>query len=372
MSGWTKPQPYTVARLISNSSVWVLPPASTRILGYVVTLVCIMLAAILAVSLVFLMAVNRHWTRPVSTDQLPYCRKLAVQLKKRIRCAANIHLPDSMVILLHTVIGIASFIVYYHSWMIVNALMPSAWDALSSTTTSGQFPSASQWLSNTGSSNTGTGSNSTGSSSTGSGNWSYWRVVATTGNCTKPGTICNRKNCERTLAAIPNCWPAPPRPSHRPSAGRSWCGVECCPASVRCCIGVSVPAAKNSVDLSQLSEAGRLATSELSVWNFETLSQKAVPGVDCFFTGLRAESPLRASLLNDEPAAGLLDEPALILSHSFCYNRFFGYFWSRLHGTISSPSLSMNYWHLRCERTRAYTGPLDGGVKHTASLSKGN
>ncbi|XP_055330518.1 uncharacterized protein LOC129582913 [Paramacrobiotus metropolitanus] len=309
LSGWIQPHLSTAARLVSSGTSGVLPLASTRILGYAVTITTIVLAGILSVSLVYLAVVNRHWTQPLAKNQLPYCRRFATQIQKYIKYATRIQLSDCMVFGLHVAVGIVSFVVYYPGWMIFNALIvfmawmfvtlainiagPSAvfpgcimfssiltvycigriwglWmnntyaalikkgvrkltaakstekplsnDAPLEKTLAGndrkhgrgrwgtaacymiafcigcivvshnvdplfnKFPAVVQWLSstvtsNTGSSNTGsnntesgnTGSGNAGSSSTGScntrrGSWTYWQVVSTTGNCTKPGT----------------------------------------------------------------------------------------------------------------------------------------------------------------------------------------
>ncbi|XP_055330726.1 uncharacterized protein LOC129583055 isoform X2 [Paramacrobiotus metropolitanus] len=121
MSGWIQ-QNSTVASLESNGTSEVLPLSSTGMLGYVVTLVTIVLAAILSISLVFLAVVNRQWKYSSSKDQLPYFRRWKALIQKSIGCAAEIHLPDKLLIVVYVLIGIVSFVVYYPGWVIFNAL----------------------------------------------------------------------------------------------------------------------------------------------------------------------------------------------------------------------------------------------------------
>ncbi|XP_055349494.1 uncharacterized protein LOC129596284 [Paramacrobiotus metropolitanus] len=122
MSGWMPPHPLTVNHSVSDNLDVTHPPASNITLGYVIALVTVILTAVLSVSLLFLVLVNRHRPSSVLKDHLRICHEWAEFLQDYSRVLGKIGLQACMTNLLFAVSGAVIFVICYVGWIIYSAV----------------------------------------------------------------------------------------------------------------------------------------------------------------------------------------------------------------------------------------------------------
>ncbi|XP_055330563.1 uncharacterized protein LOC129582957 [Paramacrobiotus metropolitanus] len=103
MSGWTQPHPVAVHRSALAGLDVLVPTAASRAFAYVTTWMTVALTAVVTVSLVLLVCVNRRWTSPVSKHQISHCRELAAWIGKHSWVADECTPPLDIMILLYVV-----------------------------------------------------------------------------------------------------------------------------------------------------------------------------------------------------------------------------------------------------------------------------